>query len=115
MEFIIRKAANREPYCIKECIELANSLIDKSVTQEELVEWKKKQFGKNFREENAGRVGYKWWTNFVKRNKTHLSVGRAVCFDMKRNEWCNLDNFNEMYTCIYKKLVDKGIAEDMGE
>ena len=33
VEFIIRKAANREPYCIKDCIELANSLINKYVTQ----------------------------------------------------------------------------------
>jgi hypothetical protein len=96
VSMILRRAAMRQPYTVQECLELANSLIDKSVTQVQLVQWKKKMLGRNFKEDNAGRVGLKWWRNFVKRNKCHLSIGKAVRFDMKRNEWCKSENFRQM-------------------
>jgi hypothetical protein len=42
VSMIIRRAAMRQPYTVRECLELANSLIDKSVTQVQLVQWKQK-------------------------------------------------------------------------
>jgi hypothetical protein len=42
ISMIIRQAAMRQPYAVHECLELANSLIDKSVTQVQLVECKRK-------------------------------------------------------------------------
>jgi hypothetical protein len=70
---IIRRATMRQPHVVDECLELANSLINKSVTQVQLVEWKKKMLGRNFKEENTGRAGLKRWRNFVKRNKAWKS------------------------------------------
>jgi hypothetical protein len=111
---ILRRATMRQPYNVRECLELANSLIDKSVTQVQLVEWKQKMLGRNFTEENADRVGLKWWRNFVKQHKVHLSIRKAVQFDMKRNEWYKLKNFQQMYDFIYDKLAEKGL-EDVWE
>jgi hypothetical protein len=74
-----------------------------------------KMLGRNFTEENAGRVGLKWWRNFIRRHKVHLSTGKAVRFDMKKNEWCKRENFKNMYDFIYDKLVEKGLAEKWEE
>jgi hypothetical protein len=41
VSMILRRAAMRQPHTVRECLELANSLIDKSVTQVQLVQWKK--------------------------------------------------------------------------
>jgi hypothetical protein len=115
VSMILRRAAICQPYTVHECPELANYLIDKSVTQVQLVQWKIKLLGRNFKEDNAGRVGLKWWRNFFRRNKCHLSIGKAVRFNTKRNEWCKSDNFNEMHGVIYEKLAEKGLAEKWEE
>jgi hypothetical protein len=39
------------------------------------------------------------------------SIGKAVRFDMKKNEWCKLENFQKTYDFIYEKLAEKGLAE----
>jgi hypothetical protein len=101
----------RQPYTVRQFLELANSLIEKSVTRVQLVEWKQNKIGRNFKEDNAGRVGFKWWSNFVKRHKIHLSIGKAVWFDMKRNEWCKLENFDQLYDFICYNISEKGLAE----
>jgi hypothetical protein len=67
--------------------------------------------GRHFTEENAGRVGLKWWSNFVKRHKVHLIIGKIYQFDMKRNEWCKLEKFQKMYDFIYNKLEEKVLTE----
>jgi hypothetical protein len=43
---IVRRAAMRQPYTARQCLELANSLIEKSVRQVQLVEWKQKMSNK---------------------------------------------------------------------
>jgi hypothetical protein len=111
VSMILRRAAMRQPYTVQECLELANSLIDKSVTQVQLVQWKRKMLGRHFKEDNAGRVGLKWWRNFVRCIKCHLSIGKAVRFDMKRNEWCKSENFS----VIYENLAEKGLAKKWEE
>jgi hypothetical protein len=42
VSMILRRAVMRQPYTVRECLKLANSLIDKSVTQVQLVQWKQK-------------------------------------------------------------------------
>jgi hypothetical protein len=36
-----------------------------------------------------------------------------VGFDSKRDNWCRLDNFQDMYDCVYEKLVEAGIADKL--
>jgi hypothetical protein len=87
----------RKPLNVTECIQFSNSLIDKSVIQKELVDLKIQVFGKNFREEGSDRAGKKWWRNFVHRHRVQLDKGKAVRFNMKRNEWCKQENLLAMY------------------
>jgi hypothetical protein len=56
---ILQRAAMHQPLNVTECIHLLNSLIDKSVIQKELVEWKIHVFGNNFCEEGSDCVGKK--------------------------------------------------------
>jgi hypothetical protein len=106
------RAAIRCPHTVPECIELANSLITDSVTQLELVKWKKEVLGKKIREERAHTVGYKWWHNFVRCHKVRLSIGKAARFNMKRNEWCKKENFKTMYDFIYNELAECRFSDE---
>jgi hypothetical protein len=96
---------------VVECIKLANSLISESVTQMELVKWKREVLGKKIRGEGAHTVGYTWRRNFVKRRKVHLSIGKAVRFDMRRNEWCKMENFETMHDFIYNNLAERKLQK----
>jgi hypothetical protein len=44
-----------------------------------------------------------------------LDIGKAVRFDMKRNEWCKQDNLLAIYYNVYCKLAEKGIAKELDE
>jgi hypothetical protein len=35
----------------------------------------------------------------------------VVRFDSKRDDWCRLENFKNMYNSVYEKLANAGIAE----
>jgi hypothetical protein len=105
----------RCPYTAIECIELFNSLIADSVTQLELVKWKKEVLDKKNREERAHKVGYKWWHNFVRRHKVHLRIGKVVHFNTKKNEWCKKENFKTMYDFIYNTLDDCRVTDEWDE
>jgi hypothetical protein len=56
ISMILHRTAMRQPYNVRECLDLANSLIDKSLTQVQLVAL---MLGHNFTEDNSGRVGLK--------------------------------------------------------
>jgi hypothetical protein len=109
------KLPNSTMICVEklvvECIKLANSLISESVTQMELVKWKREVLGKKIRGEGAHTVGYTWRRNFVKRRKVHLSIGKAVRFDMRRNEWCKMENFETMHDFIYNNLAERKLQK----
>ena len=36
---------------------------------------------------------------------------RVVKFAINQSEWCNPDNFVQMYDNIYKELLDAGVAK----
>jgi hypothetical protein len=50
VSMILRQAAMCQPSTFRECLELANFLIEKYVTQVQLVEWKQNMLGRNFTE-----------------------------------------------------------------
>jgi hypothetical protein len=86
VSIILCRAAMHQPCTVTECIELANSPISESLTQLELVKWKREVVGKQISGEGAHKVGYKWWHNFVRFQKIHLSIEKAIQFNTKRNE-----------------------------
>jgi hypothetical protein len=110
VELIIKLAEMRTPITMSQGLQLANSLIKGSKTQDKVVKWKEHncqpyRIGK----QNAD-LGAAYWQAFLKRNRHHIRTKKAVKFDDKRSQWCNYLNMEEMYTQIYKDLCNTGLA-----
>jgi hypothetical protein len=88
-------------------------LIEGTVAQVELMEWEKIRLKKGTRDESFGTLGWRCWQNFCRQNKDEISSRNAVRFDSKRGNWCRLENFQDMYDCVYGKLAEAGIAEEL--
>jgi hypothetical protein len=107
---ILRRAALRQPVSCAEGLELANSLIEGTTTQLDLMAWKKAN-SKNGPDDDSFRsLGTRYWQNFCRRNRNLISAKKAVRFDSKQDDWCRLDNFEDMYEDVYERLWEAGIA-----
>jgi hypothetical protein len=112
---ILRRSALRQPVSCAEGLELANSTIEGTETQVGLVNWKKKHLKNSEIDDSFGSLGTRYWQNFCRRNATVISAKEAVIFDSKRDDWCCLDSFEDMYYDVYEKLWEAGIAEKLDE
>jgi hypothetical protein len=65
------------------------------------------------RDDSFGSPGTRYWQNFCRRNAAIISAKKAVRFDSKRDDWCRLDNFEDMNDDVYEKLWEAGIAEKL--
>jgi hypothetical protein len=112
---ILRRAALRQPVSCAEGLELANSLIEGTTTQLDLMAWKKANLKNGPDDDSFGSLGVRYWKNFCRRNADLISAKKAVRFDSKRDDWCRLDNFEDMYDDVYERLWEAGIAEKLDE
>jgi hypothetical protein len=46
-------------------------------------------------------------------NADIITSKKAVRFEIKRDDWCRLENFADMYDRVYNKLVQSGMAEKL--
>jgi hypothetical protein len=53
--------------------------------------------------------------NFCRRNATLISAKNDVRLDSKQDDWCCMDNFEDMYDDVYEKLWEAGIPEKLDE
>jgi hypothetical protein len=44
-----------------------------------------------------------------------ISAKKAIRFDSNRDDWCRLDNFEDMYEDVYERLWEAGISENLDE
>ena len=65
-------------------------------------------------EEDGRLLGMKYWYNFLQRNPI-LTTKKAVRFDSQREAWCTVENFTRMYTDIYAKMAECGVAIELPE
>jgi hypothetical protein len=42
-----------------------------------------------------------------------ISSKKVVRFDSKRDDWCRLENFKDIYDDVYDKLAEAGITEEL--
>jgi hypothetical protein len=77
--------------------------------------WKKKYLKNSEIDDSFGSLGTRYWQNFCRRNAAVISAKKAVRFDSKRDDWCRLDNFEDMYDDVYEKSREAGIAEKLDE
>jgi hypothetical protein len=107
---ILRRAALRQPVYCGEGLELANSMIEGTQSQLALMEWKKNL--KNGPNDNSfGTLGQRYWQKICRRNADVIASKKAVRFDSKRDDWCRLENFADIYDGVYNKLVESGLIE----
>ena len=96
-----------------EVIELANSLIEGTVYQENLKQWKKKHLPAET-EENTGCVGLGFYKKFMKRWEHKLVTKSGQTFASDRNDWQKKCFFEQMYDNVYTELMESGLAEKIG-
>jgi hypothetical protein len=90
-------------------------MIEGTETQVGLVNWKKKHLKNSEIDDSFGSLGTRYWQFFCRHNAAVISAIKAVRFESKRDDWCRLDNFEDMYDDVYEKLWEAGIAEKLDE
>jgi hypothetical protein len=73
------------------------------------MDWKKNNFKKGPNDDTFGTLGQTYWQNFCRRNDDVITSKKAVRFDSKRDEWCRLENFADMYDGVYQRLIEAGV------
>jgi hypothetical protein len=48
---------------------------------------------------------------FLSTEQGYNNLKKSGRFDSKRDDWCRLENFEDMYNIMYEKLLDAGIAD----
>jgi hypothetical protein len=115
LKVILIRGAMRHPVSCAEGLALANSLITGTVSHMQLIKWKKKHLGKNYREETAAVLGHKYWNIFCKQNAREIESKKAVRYDSKCDDWCTLSNFERIYDDVYAMMMKCVVAKGLDE
>ena len=96
VKVMIQMARIGEPLTPTRALLLINDLIAGTKYVNILMEWKRKHT--NARSEEAlGKVGYKYWLNFKKRNADKIVSKKGEKFELDRSIWTTYHNFKQMY------------------
>jgi hypothetical protein len=77
------------------------------------MDWKKNNLKNGPNDDTFGMFGQHYWQNFFRRNAGVVTSRKAVRFDSKRDDWCGLENFADMYDGVYQRLVKAGVSEKL--
>lgn len=55
-------------------------------------------------------VGVKWYNSFMKRYSHFIRKQKCKVQAMNRGQYCTKQNFSNKYNCIYKNMVEVGVA-----
>ena len=105
IDLILCMSKIKRSFTVSEALQLINQLIEGTIVQEALIQWKLDHKIYHNDEKELGTVGRKWWTNFLKRNG-HLiksKSGKKYAFD--RANFSTYLNFSDMYNHIGDILV----------
>ena len=86
-----------QPMKKSEMIKLANSLITNSKLQGAV-----EKHHKTSKVQPTKILGETWFANFKKRNKEELDTGKGTRQHSVRRDWCDYQNFEEMYERLYE-------------
>jgi hypothetical protein len=109
VDFIIQLGKIGSPVTCSQAIYLINDLIDGTVHQRRLIEWKKKQ-GIQQSPENFGRIGTAYWYAFLSRHHDRIRTKKGRKFELDRSKWTKYRNFSRMYDDVEEELVNAGLA-----
>jgi hypothetical protein len=103
---ILRQTSLRQPLSCGEGLELANSIIEGTQAKLALMDWKKNHLKNGPNYDTSGTFGQHYWQNFCQRNTDIITWKQVARFNIKRDDWCRLENFADMYDGVYGKLVN---------
>ena len=106
VQFALWKQEANQPITASEGLLMANSLIDGTPIQTKL-----KTFQSSINAAPTGIVSAKFWSQFLKRNKQKLEVGKGYRVAANRTEWVTYDNIDQMYNLVYEQMVKAGVAK----
>jgi hypothetical protein len=86
---LLRGAMYQSVSCAKG-LALVNSLIAGTVSH---IQWKNQHLKKNYREETAATLGWRYWQNVCKRHAREIESKKDVRYDSKHDDWCTLSIF----------------------
>ena len=112
VDVVLMMAKIRNPLCVSQIIELANSMIMKSEFKEKIKEWKALRYN-NLPEKKEMTLGYGWWRGFNRRYEDVLVVKHGERFASDRAEWSKEIYIRQMYEVIYKNMVNAKIAKKL--
>lgn len=117
VDFFIRVAETGQPLSIGECLLFINSLIQDTVHQQNLIQFKKHHFSEEYlcnkTDSELGKVGRNYWSGFYKRNRDKLSATTEKKFELNRSNWTKYRFFSQMYTDIFRVMVEAGVARKL--
>jgi hypothetical protein len=112
---ILRIAALRQHVSCAEGLDLADSLLEGTATQLELMTRKKANLKNGNDDDSLISLCTRYWQNFCRRSRNLISARKAVRFDSKRDDWCRLDSFEDIYEYVYERFWEAGIVEKLDE
>ena len=101
-----------QPMKPPEVVALANSLIDGTVHQLHLIEWKKTHT-KHQSHDQQGQVGMGWFHGFMQRHEDEVVTAKGRRFGANRSEWMHPQYLDRMFDAIYTIWCDAGVARKL--
>jgi len=115
VDIFLTLGAMRQPSNATEGLQIINSMIKGTVTETEVLEWKKKHLKLDCKGTDDGPLlGPKYWANFLRRHP-QLSTKHCVRFYSQREAWATYENFDHMYDDVYRGMVKSRIAIELDE
>lgn len=111
-DVLLQMGKIRQPLCVTESIDLANSLIKGSEIQQVLIDFQLKH-NPDLPFERCGKVDYGWWIGFSRRHVDKLVTKRGKKFESNRADWSKEVYIKQMYDVIYDNMVEAGVARTL--
>jgi hypothetical protein len=109
IDIIIKLGKIGCPLTCGQTIQLINELIDNTVHQERLVEWKKSRKIQQ-PADKLKKIGKSYWYAFLQRHEDRISTKRGRKFELDQTNWTKYRHFLHMYEDVETEMIAVGLA-----
>ena len=112
---MVQMAKMRQPLNVSEGLALANSLVEGTKWEDDLISFKERRGWKQLTSDGQKKplLGKKWYKGFWKRYGHLLEKKKGQKFSKDRAEWSIYRNFLQMYDEVYDAMVVAGVAKKL--
>jgi hypothetical protein len=94
-------------------IRLVNEMIDGTIHQSRLIEYKKQRTLNDQSDQDLGQVSDKYWYSFLRKYQHRIVSKKGRRYELDRSKWTRYKNFKEMYDNVEEEMIAAGIAEQL--